>query len=142
MQMYKNPKICRVCGGKFNSNIPQKVYCSDSCKHAQYKNIGGNNAGIPSGTVGAASELIIAGYLLNKGWAVFRSVSPSCFCDLIAVKDGVTHYIECRTAYKHPTYNTLYYPKNKHADADIFGLLITGTNEVEFWDEKDNCLEL
>jgi len=34
---------------------------------------------------GAASELIASAYLLSRGFAVFRSVSPTCPCDLIVM---------------------------------------------------------
>lgn len=40
-----------------------------------------------TGTAGAFAELIVAASLMEKGYAVFRALSPSSPCDLIAYKD-------------------------------------------------------
>lgn len=37
--------------------------------------------------------------LLERGYSVFRSVSPSCKCDLVAMKGGVLTRVEVKTAY-------------------------------------------
>lgn len=51
-----------------------------------------------TGPIGAASELIVCADLLRRGWDVFRSVSPTCYCDIIATKGPNTLEIEVRTA--------------------------------------------
>lgn len=52
---------------------------------------------ISSSTVGAVGELRVAADLLTKGFEVFRALSPTCSCDLLAMKDGRIIRIECRT---------------------------------------------
>lgn len=52
-----------------------------------------------TGTTGAINELFVANDLLIRGFSVFRSLSPSCFCDLIAVhKSGEVFRVEVKTA--------------------------------------------
>jgi Holliday junction resolvase len=45
------------------------------------------------------SELFVCFDLLKNGYSVFRSVSPSCFCDVIAIKDGIVKKFEIRTVF-------------------------------------------
>src|SRR3990167_7042344 len=54
---------------------------------------------LKSGTVGAYQELREAADLLSKGYDVFRAVSPSCTCDLIALNSSVAIKVEVRTGH-------------------------------------------
>ena len=48
--------------------------------------------------LGAASEMIVIADLLLRGFSVFRSMSPACKCDLLAM-DSRNHFkIEVKTA--------------------------------------------
>ena len=49
------------------------------------------------GKAGAVSELLVCADLLNRGYEVFRSVSQSCSCDIVAYKDSKYIAIEIRT---------------------------------------------
>lgn len=53
----------------------------------------------PSGTTGAIAELIVCADLLKRGFEVFRSVSPSCSCDLAIMKDKKLVRVEVTTGY-------------------------------------------
>lgn len=46
---------------------------------------------------GAANELRAAAHLMENGYEVFRALSPSNHCDLIATRDGKAHRVEVRT---------------------------------------------
>lgn len=49
-------------------------------------------------TIGALSELHVVNDLLIRGFYVFRAVSPSCVCDLVAVhKSGECFRVEVKT---------------------------------------------
>lgn len=50
-----------------------------------------------TGVRGAISELLVAADLLERGYEVFRAVSQSCSCDLVATKPNVFLSIEVRT---------------------------------------------
>lgn len=52
---------------------------------------------LSSGTVGAVSELLTCVDLLQRGFEVFRAVSPACSCDLAILKDGRLLRVEVRT---------------------------------------------
>lgn len=52
---------------------------------------------LPTGTVGAISELLAAVDLMKKGWSVFRSLCPSSEYDLIAEKNDEIFLLEVRT---------------------------------------------
>jgi hypothetical protein len=91
-----------VCGEWFSTQNSVKRYCSRTCqvgrKNLERKTINnGRVNGIPTGTVGAISELMACVDLMNKGYEVFRAMSPSSNCDLIGIKNEVIHKYEVRT---------------------------------------------
>lgn len=92
---------CAFCGKETHS-LRKTRFCSIDCgklyQHRAYADR--NNRGIdrlPTGTIGAMSELFAAYYLMKNGFSVFRAMSPACFCDLVAVKNGHPILIEVRT---------------------------------------------
>lgn len=52
---------------------------------------------ISNGKTGAKSEMLVACDLLDKGFEVFRAVSPSASCDLIILNGNQTERVEVRT---------------------------------------------
>jgi Holliday junction resolvase len=62
---------------------------------------------------GSRRERELLEYLVQKGFIVHRiagsGVKDSAICDLIAVKNGKTHFVECKSSKK------VYYP-SKHMD--------------------------
>lgn len=50
---------------------------------------------------GATSELLAAADLLRQGYEVFRALSPSASCDLIAMKAGTTYRVQVRTGQRY-----------------------------------------
>ena len=46
---------------------------------------------------GAETELMACAWLLGQGYEVFRNVSPFGMIDIIAIKDGVTRYIDAKS---------------------------------------------
>ena len=68
---------------------------------------------LPSGTVGAMSELVASVDLLSRGYEVFRAVSSACSCDLIALGDDRKPLrIEVRTGRRSLTSGMLHFPRN------------------------------
>ncbi len=70
---------------------------------------------LSTGTKGAVSELRVAVDLLDRGWEVFRSLSPTCSCDLIARRDGVTVDIEVRSGTRNKSGTLSYSQRNVRA---------------------------
>jgi hypothetical protein len=95
-------KECPVCKNNFSTNRLDKKYCSKPCQDKAKDDrcilqpaYDINNTS--TNTTGAISELEVSADLLKKGYEVFRAVSPSCSCDLIAHKNGKLLKIEVRT---------------------------------------------
>lgn len=107
---YKYNYKCIVCEKNSVSCVPNQKLCSKDCRKKFYGRIGDEN-GLSCGTVGALSEILVSADLLKKGYAVFRSLSPACFCDLIAIKGDEMKKIEVRTGYKMVHSNKIFFPK-------------------------------
>ncbi len=69
--------------------------CSTACAPSQL--IAGSGLGLASATVGAIAEMAVAIDLLRRGCPVFRALSPSCPCDLIAIVNGQAVRVEVRS---------------------------------------------
>ncbi len=54
---------------------------------------------LSSATVGAIHELKVAIDLLERGFQVFRALSPSCECDLALISAGKLFRVEVTTGY-------------------------------------------
>lgn len=55
---------------------------------------------ISPSTVGTISELKVAADLLKHGFAVFKAVSPNCYCDLYVTKRRKRYRVEVKTGYR------------------------------------------
>jgi PD-(D/E)XK nuclease superfamily protein len=67
------------------------IYCSQRCQmSAESRRVSFERAApaISTSSTGALSELLACAEMLRRGYHVFRSVSPSCPCDLILMRDG------------------------------------------------------
>jgi len=113
-------RICRSCRGPIPpEKRPTAIYCSRRCNHAKasqvIQEVNPVLGTVPTGTRGAISELRVCADLLEKGYEVFRAVSPAASCDLAALRNGELLRIEVRTG----TYKLtggISYPKNIKAD--------------------------
>lgn len=91
------------CGVVFETRRINQKFHSVPCQTEHYNKANACESaypGVPTGTVGAIAELRVSVDLLAKGFEVFRAISPSCSCDLAALKDGRLLRIEVRTAYR------------------------------------------
>lgn len=97
--------LCPECNQDFMRKNNQSG-CSKECRRAinikknkvrtQFNTFKGS-----CGTKGAIQELKVSADLLRKGYQVFRSVSPSCYCDLVIIsKEGIIKRVEVRSATK------------------------------------------
>ncbi len=120
------PGTCRVCSAPFEGLHPQRLSCSTVCaKRYEAERTGriGFADGLPTGTVGALSEMLSSIDLMRRGYSVFRALSPSCFCDLVACKNGEILRVECRTGYKSKS-GKLNFPRTIHESADVFSVYV------------------
>ena len=92
---------CKRCG----SPIPETRnkgahYCSLKCRQKLERDLYRKNNpfnGIPKGSVGTISELVVCSDLLRRGYEVFRSVSPHCSCDIAILKNKELIRVEVKT---------------------------------------------
>ena len=91
-------------------------------------------SGLPTGTVGAISELLVAGDLLKKGYGVFRSVSPSCYCDILAIKNGEISEVEVRTGYKSDT-GKYSFAKGLRDTANMYAVWERNSGDIVYFDK-------
>lgn len=86
-----NELTCLTCRGiipvvEGDRRKQRTTYCSDAClKAGRYEPEPPTD--LAPGDVGALGELVVSADLMRRGYAVFRALSPSCPCDLIAMKD-------------------------------------------------------
>jgi hypothetical protein len=103
---------CSVCGKSFLTNRNDRKYCKGKCREdfwrARNVNLRQPTLKLATGTIGALSELIVCSDLLQRGYEVFRAVSPSCSTDLIASKNDNIFKVEVRTG-RYNASKKLYY---------------------------------
>lgn len=99
-------RTCLVCGSPFRASRSHANYCSRACRNVNARQWGAENyqritysAKLPTGTVGALSEMLVGADLMSRGYHVFRALSPSCPCDLIALLDDTSIRVEVRTGW-------------------------------------------
>lgn len=118
---YGLPRTCRVCGVNAVPMFRRKygsITCSKECARAekQQKRLQqGQVLGLPTGTIGAIGELVVAADLLLKGYAVFRALSPSCPCDLALLCEDQLYRVEVTTGHRTTDGKLLYPPKKPNA---------------------------
>lgn len=127
---------CYVCHKLFIPRNNRGKYCSIECykKYNTMRTGRISNKNIPASTVGAVSEMAVCLDLLERGYSVFRSMSPSCPCDLIAMKDGKIERIEVKTGYR-AIDGKLTYPATKNNKFDKLAIYIRTNKEVIYTDK-------
>lgn len=134
MKTLKYLTVCLYCSKEENTYVANKKFCSVKCRTIFY----GTRNKFPelsTGGMGAISELIVCADLLKNGYAVFRSVSPSAFADVIAVKNGVTRYLEIRTGATYGTTGKLSYSmkiSHKEGEPTEFAVYVESTNKIHY----------
>ena len=123
-------RLCKQCAEEIDTSKQGKgraVYCSIACRKAStreaYRTLNNVPSGISTGTKGTISELRIAVDLLQKGYEVFRALSPSCSCDLAILKDGKLLRIESRTGFYYKT-SGKYMTSRGRFRADILAIVL------------------
>lgn len=97
-------KTCAKC----SKHIPDKRlrykqarFCSNLCSKFYHAKDGTNlkYSGLNTGTIGALHELKVCCDLIERGFQVFRALSPSCECDLAILHNKRLIRVEVTTGY-------------------------------------------
>jgi hypothetical protein len=127
---------CKHCGKPFQKVNAQQIYCCKECtpNYIRSQQTGASPVNLrkvcPS-TLGAISELAVATDLLANGWSVFRSLSPSAFCDLVAIKGKQMRYIEVRTG-RRKCDGGVYYSTNTKPGVTEFAVYEPTEQSIEY----------
>ena len=125
-------KYCAHCGAKLGpeTSVQWRGYCGEECEEAARRNVPRRMTqkpgGLSSATTGALHELLACADLVSRGYDVFRAVSPSCPCDLIAMRDGNLFRVEVTTGNPAKT-KPFVYPKKIPARFDLLAVVVTGS---------------
>lgn len=139
MNIIKLPKTCVQCGSAYLAKVASQKYCPE----CRYQRAAGARQqppypkATPTGTIGAIAELAVCAELLRLGYAVFRAVSPACYCDLLAVgSDGCVRHIEVRSGSR--LGGKVYYAplsKRRHPSLEVV-VYVHSTNELVFIERR------
>ena len=130
MKNLKYEFTCAVCKKKEKSSQIYQKLCSEECRIVFYGKKGKLN--IATASVGSVAEMAVCIEMLKRGYSVFRTVSQASFCDVVAIKNKETMFIEVRTSYRN-LLGGISFPKilhNKIANPTHYGLYLADTNEI------------
>jgi hypothetical protein len=123
---------CQFCEKTIKGSKINGHFCSARCSYAfsskHTRESAKSQFGTSPGTSGAMSELAVSVDLLQKGYEVFRSISPNSRCDLIAWKNSTLLKIEVRTASLNLKTKKVSYTKYKveHPAFDHYAIVLWG----------------
>lgn len=136
---YNYQLICEMCGKHFNGIVATQKVCGQECRKKRNIKLSGRgafvNKDISCGTIGSIAELYVSCDLLKNGFSVFRSLSPSCFCDLLICKKDKIYRVEVRTGYISGT-GKLFFSGKKHGEIDLFAVYERNLNKVYYLDNS------
>lgn len=125
--------MCLICGSQLSGR--QKKYCSDVCTKEGLKRrvIGyGRKNLINPGGVGSIAELKVCIEFTEKGWDIFRAISPHAKFDLVAEKDGQLIRVEVTTGFK-TIGGSLLHSKHKTKERyDVLAVYLPSSGEIVF----------
>lgn len=126
-------RSCEVCGTKFEGRTRTQKYCSEGCQQIRWRaKWRDRNPTDPiklnTNTVGALHELIVCADLLQKGFAVFRAVSPSAPCDLAVLRGSQLLRIEVRTGQN--TAGGVLWPKSSRDQCDHYAVVLRDRDNI------------
>lgn len=126
-------KHCPFCRRRFTTKSKKKIYCRAQCQQdaANSRVPKPLTLNLPSGTVGALSEMIAASDLMSKGFGVFRALSPACHCDLIATTENMSYRIEVTTG--HMVGDKLRWPPKQDVGHDVLAVVIAAEHRVVYF---------
>jgi len=86
---------------------------------------------LTNGTVGALHEIVVCADLLRRGYHVFRAISPSCPCDLIATRNGDSLRVEVTTG-SYGRDDAVSYPRHKVERFDLIAVVTTRDTMIRY----------
>lgn len=110
-------KLCLGCKKSFVA-LADGDHCTKRCRR-EHRPVPKKKA--DTGTIGAVGELLVSIRLMREGYAIFRALSPSSPCDLIAAHGATTLRVEVTKATRCST-GKVFYAKHDPARYDLLAL--------------------
>jgi hypothetical protein len=125
-------KLCHFCEKPLDPLKPHSAhrkFCDKQCKKAdqrrRYEKRNPHvNIKLSPATVGAAAELAVCADLLQRGYEVFRAVSPACSCDLIILRDNQTKRVEVKSGNYRVFGELVCFPSYDKARCDVLAVYL------------------
>ena len=119
---------CKKCGNPLSQWRIKRhaLYCSDECKSSDYADkYRKSNPRInrDRNVVGVVSEHRVIVDLLNKGYEIFKAISPASSCDLAVLHGGKLLRVEVTTAHYSPT-GKMAYSRHKRDNFDLMAIVL------------------
>lgn len=135
----KIDKICLGCGLGFSTGKTFQVFCNPQCHSAFIsgkRDTANARLFLPTGTVGAIAELMVSADLMRQGFEVFRAMSPSSNCDVLATRGEEVRKYEIRTGQYYVTRDNqkkLGYPKAR-TEGKIVAVVTHSDQKIHYID--------
>ena len=128
------------CGREYHPAANNQRYCSKECGTSARALIWGvgERTRLATASRGAVSEMVAACDLMERGYEVFRALSPACSCDLIALGPDGALRIEVRTGRRNTVTGQLMFARNdgrgttKRSDGDLDHYAIVASTQVAY----------
>lgn len=120
-------------------------YCSLECRNSAYARkfmASEKKSDVNTGTRGAIGELAASADLLERGYYVYRAVSPSCPCDLTVVKNGVTLRVEVTTGSYYGATKKINFPPKTKTQQHFDVLAIVLPDKIHYIPDIERALEV
>lgn len=134
---------CIQCGKEWTPTLQKRAgkMCSTPCRNAWNKNAVKPLNHLPmrcTADKGALSELVASADLLRKGYQVFRSVSASATCDMLAMDSNGILRIEVKSAVITPAGTFTYTTPLNLSNSDHVCAVNPLTFEVRYFPDLPN----
>lgn len=110
-------------------------FCSNTCSREygreRYRELNPRPS-VPTATRGTISELVVAVDLMEKGFSVFRALSPACACDLAYIDGNRLVRVEVRSAVRSRKGRALYPWKAGDDGRNDVLALVFGDGKIEY----------
>lgn len=138
---------CEYCGNGFKHQFSHTKTCSLECRkkraQANYKRYSGlPDIKLPPNTMGSISELKVATQYMLMGYDVFRSLSLTSSCDLVAIKGSDVIKIEVKTGYINPDTLNISCPKKKQERYDVLAVYVASRDKIYIRKSSSEYIEL
>lgn len=136
--------VCVECGATYLRRSKQKLYCTSAClkKSEERRRVpvymtaiiqAERGRRLSTGAIGALGELRACADLIERGYFVFRAVSPASPCDLIALSpSGLLLRIEVRCGARRVNGAKTYVPVSEHRRPLVDAVAVVFRDEIEY----------